>query len=623
MLICFVSVSVTVIRILHIRGTMSNLSHAVKQVIEKYSGEREKLLDIIRDVQGELGCVSDEAIAAIAGQLKISALDVEGVVTYYHFFSKTPVGKYAVYLNNSAIANMKGRNKVAAAFEEKTGIRFGSVSPDGLIGLHDTSCIGMNDQEPAALINGVVFTNLDSEKVADIVAGMKSGKEIAEFAKNYGDGQNRNELVKSMVHNNIMEKGEVIFAPFEQGAALKKAIAMKPDEVIDEIKKSMLRGRGGAGFPVGMKWESTAKEQGAKYIVCNADEGEPGTFKDRVLLTEKPEMIFEGMAGAAYAIGASEGIVYLRAEYAYLHRYLENVLSTLRNENILGENICGKEGFDFDIRIILGAGAYVCGEESALIESAEGKRGQPRNRPPFPAQKGYREAPTSVNNVESFCAAARVIEKGSDWFLEIGTKQSHGTKLLSISGDCEKPGVYELPFGVTISEILEKTGAKKAAGVQVGGPSGTCVPPSEFERKICYSDLSTGGSIIVFGPDTDLLATVCNFMNFFIDESCGWCTPCSVGNTIITHKLEKIVRGNGTQSDLAEIENWCEIVKNLSRCGLGTSSVNPILSTLKNFRHLYESRLKKDVDYYSEFDLASSVKESCLVVGRKPEIEGH
>jgi [NiFe] hydrogenase diaphorase moiety large subunit len=183
--------------------------------------------------------------------------------------------------------------------------------------------------------------------------------------------------------------------------------------------------------------------------------------------------------------------------------------------------------------------------------------------------------------------------------------------------------VYELPFGVTVSEILEKAGVKKAAAVQVGGPTGACVPPSEFERKICYGDLSTGGSIIIFGSDTDILAAVENFMNFFIDESCGWCVPCAVGNTILTKKLEKIIHGNGTQSDLTEIENWCQIVKNMSRCGFGTSSVNPILSTLKNFRHLYEDRLKKDVDYYSEFDLASSIKESCLAVGRKPETEGH
>ncbi|MCL2026765.1 MAG: NADP oxidoreductase, partial [Leptospirales bacterium] len=489
-------------------------------------------------------------------------------------------------------------------------------------GLHNTACIGMSDQEPAALINGTVFTRLNPEKVADIVAGIKAGKEITELIKDYGDGQNQNELVKSMVHNNIMENGQVIFAPFEQGAALKKAISMKPDEVIDEMKKSMLRGRGGAGFPVGMKWESTAAGKDTKYIICNADEGEPGTFKDRVLLTEKPELVFEGMTVAAYAMGVKEGMVYLRAEYIYLQKYLENVLQTLRGKNILGKDICGKKGFDFDIRIILGAGSYVCGEESALMESAEGKRGIPRNRPPFPVHVGYRNEPTSINNVESFCSAARIIEKGSDWFLEIGTKQSRGTKLLSISGDCEKPGVYELPFGVTILEILEKAGAKKTAAVQVGGPSGICIPPSEFGREICYNDLSTGGSIIIFGDDTDLLAVVDNFMNFFVDESCGWCTPCAVGTTIITNKLEKIMRGNGVQNDLAEIENWCEVVKNLSRCGLGKSSINPILSTLTSFKHLYESKLKKDTDYYSEFDLASSVKESCLVVGRKPEIEG-
>lgn len=394
---------------------MANLVDVVKQTVNKYNGDSGKLLDIIRDVQEELGCVSDEAIDAIAKAVNVSRIDVDGVVTFYHFFSKEPVGKYSVYLNNSAVATMKGRAAIAKAFEKEVGAGFGKTSADGLIGLFDTSCIGMNDQEPAAIINGVVFTNLKEGDVSGMVADMKAGKGVQEMVKGFGDGQNQSELVKSMVQNNIQKKGQVLFADFESGSAVKKAVSVSPEDVIEEVKISNLRGRGGAGFPTGMKWGFTRQSPGdKKYIVCNADEGEPGTFKDRVILTEIPQMLFEGMAVAGYAVGADEGVLYLRAEYAYLKKYLESVIEGMKKDNILGKDIAGKSGFNFDISIQLGAGAYVCGEESALIESAEGKRGMPRNRPPFPAQNGYKGKPTSVNNVESFVPQPRSLWKAAN-----------------------------------------------------------------------------------------------------------------------------------------------------------------------------------------------------------------
>ncbi|HQL44765.1 MAG TPA: NAD(P)H-dependent oxidoreductase subunit E, partial [Spirochaetota bacterium] len=262
---------------------MASLDAVVKQVVSKYGNDKTRLMDIISDVQNELGCVSDEAVVQIARALNISRVDIDGVITFYHFFTKTPRGKYTIYLNNSAVAIMKGRSAVAKAFEEAAGCTFGKTTQDGVIGLYDTSCIGMNDQEPAAIINGVVFTNLTTDKVKDIVAGMKAGKKINDLVKEYGDGANQSELVHSMVKNNIMRKGPVLFAPYEKGTAIKAALAKKPEDVIEEVKIANLRGRGGAGFPTGMKWEFCRKAHGAKhYVVCNADEGEPGTFKDRV-----------------------------------------------------------------------------------------------------------------------------------------------------------------------------------------------------------------------------------------------------------------------------------------------------------------------------------------------------
>ena len=598
-----------------------NIASIVSSIVKSCNKDRGMLLDIIREVQAQLGAVPDEAIAGIARELDISTVDVEGVVSFYHFFSKEPVGRYAVYLNNSATSIMMGRAAVAKAFSESAGTAFGTTTDDGAIGLFDTSCIGMSDQEPAAIINGVIFTRLTAEKARELVAAMRAGTNVQDMVKEYGDGVNQSALVKAMVNNNIRRRGPVLLAPFEQGSALRAAIAKSPEDVIEELKISNLRGRGGAGFPTGMKWEFCRTSKGDRhYVICNADEGEPGTYKDRVILTEIPQLLFEGMAIAGYAVGAEEGILYLRAEYMYLKKHLLNVLEGMRKNGIIGKNAGGRKGFHFDIKILMGAGAYICGEESALIESAEGKRGEPRNRPPFPVQSGYMGQPTTVNNVESFCAAARIMVEGGKWFKGMGTAQSAGTKLISVSGDCRKPGVYEIEFGTTVQTLLEMVEGRTAKAVQVGGPSGVCVGKKDFGRRICYDDLATGGSIIVIGPHRDLLEIVKNFMEFFVEESCGWCVPCRAGNMILLSKLEKIMEGHGTEGDLADLESWCAIVKSMSRCGLGQTSPNPIQSTLKNFREAYEERIKKGIDYQTGFDLSAAVQESCRVAGRIPNI---
>jgi len=589
----------------------------IKKILQKYEKNRTKLIDILKEIQVSQGIISDKAIEFISRELKISRAEVEGVISFYHFLSDKPLGKYVVYLNNSITSEMAGRAKVARALEKEAGCAFGQTSPDGLLTLFETSCIGMNDQEPAAIINGVVFTCLNEEKVKKIVTWMKQGKPVQEMVEEFGDGANGHELVRAMVKNNLRKPGPVVFGDFTPGQAIRKALEMTPEAVIEEVKKANLLGRGGAGFPTGLKWEFCRKEKsGEHYVVCNADEGEPGTFKDRVILTERPQMVFEGMAIAGYAVGARLGLLYLRHEYTYLKKYLEYVLQKMREQGILGQNIAGK-GFDFDIEIKLGAGAYVCGEESALIESAEGKRGEPRDRPPFPVQKGYLNQPTTVNNVETLATATQIIRYGAGWFRSMGTPVSAGTKVLSISGDCEKPGIYEVEFGLTIKELLEMVGARDTLAVQVGGPSGNCISDAGFNRKICYSDLATGGSIIIFNKSRDLFAVVRNFLDFFIEESCGWCVPCRAGNVLLRKKFEKIAAGRGILQDLKEIEAWGKIIKSTSRCGLGQTSPNPVLTTLANFRELYESRINKEADFIPEFDLNEAVAEACEITGRK------
>lgn len=590
---------------------------SLASILVRHRRDRTRLIDILREVQAKNGHISPEAAAEIAAGLGLSTVEVEGTATFYHFFSARPAGTYVVYLNDNIVSVMKGRAAVAAAFEKAAGCRFGETTPDGRIGLYRTSCIGMNDQEPAALINGVVFTKLTPAKVKLIVEGMKAGMNVRAMIAATGDGANASKLVRAMVKNNIRKEGPVVLAPFRSGAAVKKAVKTTPEGVIAEVKKANLLGRGGAGFPTGLKWEFCRREKGENhFVVCNADEGEPGTFKDRVILTERPHLLFEGMTVAGYAVGARKGLLYLRGEYAYLAPYLENILAGLRKKNLLGKRIAGKAGFSFDIEIKLGAGAYVCGEESALLQSAQGERGEPRDRPPFPVQSGFLFQPTTVNNVETLCAAARIIEKGADWFKATGTPRSAGTKVLSVSGDCKKPGVYEVPFGLTVRRLLEMAGGLDAQAVQIGGPSGACISRGQLERAIAFEDLATGGSIIVIGPGRDLFEVIRNFMEFFVEESCGWCVPCRAGNPLLLRKLEKIMSGKGTPADIVEIESWGRIIKAMSRCGLGQTSPNPILTTIQNFREMYESKVERDCDFLPEFDLAEAVKEASAVTGQ-------
>ena len=591
-------------------------------IVESYGRNPGRLMDILLDVQAGFGCVSEEAVGHIASELGISEVDVTQTKSFYHFFTTKPVGKYAVYMNDSVVSQMMGMADVVDEFEKQAGIKFGEKSKDGLISLHFTACIGMSDQEPAALINTVVFTQLNRDKVKQIVADMRAGKPVESMFTEYGDGINANPLVKSMVKNNIRKAGAVSLGEYTIGKSLTKALGMDSAAIIEEVKNSNLRGRGGAGFPTGMKWLFCSKEAGDKFVMCNADEGEPGTFKDRVLLTERAAMLFEGMTIAGKAIAAKEGVLYLRQEYKYLKAYLESVLADMHSKNLLGKNILGK-GFDFDIRIQFGAGAYVCGEESALIESSEGKRGEPRNRPPFPVQKGYNDKPTIINNVETLCSAVKIVENGSEWYAKMGTKDSAGTKLLSISGDCEKPGVYEIEWGMTVTEMLEMCGAKDVQAVQIAGPSGTCINPGQFGRKIAIEDLATGGSMIVIGKKRDLLKeVVLPFMRFFEDESCGSCVTCRSFNMILAKQIQKVVDGNGIKTDVENMKAWSQIIRKTSRCGLGQTSSNPIATTIENFRELYDSRVK-NAEYQSDFDMDKAIQESCAAVGRKAHVPHH
>ena len=597
---------------------MTDKLKTVKQICKDCGNDGARMMDIVRAVQAQFGCVDGPALETIAEATGSRRVDVESCVSFYAFLSTQQKGKVVIRLCNDVIDMMKGAGAVADALKDELGIDFGETTEDGIT-LEHAPCIGMSDQAPAMLINDEVFTYMGGDRARDLVAKLRQDSDPVKLIGRLGDGNNANPLVNSMVHNNIRKAGPVVLADMEHGKAIHKALAMSPAEVLRDLKTSRLRGRGGAGFPTGMKWEFTRNADGdRKFVLCNADEGEPGTFKDRVILTEQPDLVFEGMTIAGFAIGAEEGIMYLRAEYAYLLPFLEDVLAKRRKAGLLGKKVSGKKGFNFDIRIQMGAGAYICGEETSLISSCEGTRGDPKNRPPFPAQKGYLGMPTTVNNVETFCCAARILDQGPGWFLEQGSHQSPGTKLLSVSGDCTQPGVFEVPFGIKLSELLEMCGAEDAFAVQVGGPSGQLVGKEQFDKTICYDDLATGGSVMVFNSKRDVLCVAEKFMEFFVEESCGYCTPCRVGNLLLMQRLADIRAGKGEPADIEYLETLGASVKTASRCGLGQTSANPVLTSLANFRGAYEALLKEPADgNQPTFDLAAAVASAEEIAGHK------
>ena len=565
----------------------------VDAVLKEYGSDRTRLMDIVQAIQRRLGQIPNAAVHAVAAGVGVHAVQVEDMVSFYAFLNQEPKGRFHIRLSKTPMSLMKGAAEVAHAFAIAAGVSIGGTSPDGEFTVEWTSDIGMADQEPSALINGTVFTALTPADAPAIVAALRKSQAENTLPLFPGLDGHGTALPRARVESSLVQPGAVVFQRGQRGDGVRAALTISPGSVIQQITNAKLRGRGGAGFPTGLKWKLCRQSiSEAHHVVCNADEGEPGTFKDRVLLTEIPDVIFDGMTIAGYALGARHGLVYLRGEYAYLWNSLQQALQNRRRLGLLGSNVCGREGFDFDIRIQLGAGAYICGEESALIESLEGKRGAPRDRPPFPTERGYLQQPTAIDNVETFACVTRIMERGADWFVGYGTRKSTGTKLVSVSGDCPHPGVYEVPFGIIVDELLDLVGASDAAFVQVGGPSGQCIGPKDFGRRIAYEDLATGGSVIVFGPDRNVLDVAQQFTDFFVDEFCGWCTPCRVGTTLLKKSMEKILADRGTLADIAALEALANTVTRMSRCGLGQTAANPILTTMRNFPQAYEARLR-------------------------------
>jgi [NiFe] hydrogenase diaphorase moiety large subunit len=482
----------------------------------------------------------------------------------------------------------------------------GRVGEDGLASVDATSCTGLGDQGPALLVNHhQVITRLDAARVAQLATLIRGRVPVAQWPGEWFE-----------VQDHIRRADVLLAEPPAPGAALAAALARGIPAMLAEMTQSNLRGRGGAGFATGLKWSLCRQAPGQEHVVvCNADEGEPGTFKDRVLLTRHADAVVEGMSIAAWLIGARRGFIYLRGEYRYLLDAMQAVLQRRRDAGLLGSAILGHEGFDFDIQIHVGAGAYVCGEESSLIESLEGKRGTPRIRPPFPVQHGYLGHPTIVNNVETFCAAVHIALHGGAWWAAIGTPKSAGTKIHSVSGDCERPGLYEYPFGTRIGRILEDCGATDTQAVQVGGPSGVCLSAFEFGRRIAFEDVPTAGAFMVFDRSRDMFEVARGFAHFFAHESCGFCTPCRVGTALVVKRLDKLAAGQGSRHDIDVLFELDKLMHGATHCGLGATACNPLRDTIAKFRPAYERHLKS-LYFEPGFDLDAELSIARHLTGR-------
>ncbi len=484
----------------------------------------------------------------------------------------------------------------------------------------ETGCMGMCSRGPFMVIDDVVYSQLNQSAVKEIVEKHLVGGQIVDkYLMKTPEGKTVEKAFKE--HNFYKKQVKIVtrnlgiinpkniddYIERDGYKALEKVLKeMKPEEVIEEIKKSGLRGRGGAGFPTGLKWEFAAKQKSdIKYMVCNADEGDPGAFMDRAVLEGDSHAVLEGMAIAAYAIGAKKGFIYVRAEYPMAIERLRTAIKQAKERGFLGENIFGT-GFSFDIEIRIGAGAFVCGEETALMASIMGERGQPRVRPPYPVEKGLWGKPTVINNVETLANIAWIIRNGWQEFRKYGTEKSPGTKVFALAGKVKNTGLVEVPLGITLRELIFDIGGgipngKKLKAVQTGGPSGGVIPADKIDTPIDYESLTAlgtimgSGGVIVLDEDDCMVDVAKFFLEFTVNESCGKCTPCREGTRTMYEILDRITKGEGTMEDIETLEEVAKVVKETSLCGLGQTAPNPVLTTLRYFRDEYIAHVKDKI----------------------------
>jgi NADH-quinone oxidoreductase subunit F len=534
-----------------------------------------------------------EAVAAEVGRaLGVPLADMYGVIDFYQMFSREPMGRTVARICSAPVCALAGADEVTNALCRHLNVVPGEISSDGEFTVEHAPCLGLCDHAPAVLINEAAVGRADPQRAPTIHA--RGGQRPISFIG--GDIR--------ILTGNCGQGHPTSFTDYSSGggyAGLKKALTMAPQDVIAEVKAAGLVGRGGAAFPTGIKWEGAAKAAGEpKYIVCNADESEPGTFKDRILMEEDPHRTLEGMIIAAHAVGARHGYIYIRGEYPYAFKVVGDALGEARQAGVIGKNIFGS-GLDFDIEMRLGAGAYICGEETALLESIEGKRGFPRIKPPFPTTHGLFGKPTVINNVETFCNLPLILEGGAAEYRKIGTERSPGPKLFCVSGQIQKPGLYEVPFGVTLRHLLfDLAGGlkqgRKLQAVLIGGAAGAFATETNLDVILSFENLSAAGlplgsgAVMVFDDNADLRDALKRLAHFFADESCGKCYPCQLGTQRQHEILDRTAAGAAVAGDRERLSDIGGTMIDASLCGLGQTAATAVLSAMKLWPEMFDGK---------------------------------
>jgi NADH-quinone oxidoreductase subunit F len=579
-----------------------------------YPVKRSALIPMLMYAQDEFGYISDEVIAEIAARLELRTVQVEETLEYYSMLHRKPMGKYHVQVCTNVACMLRGGNELLDRAKKRLEIGHKEVTKDGVFSLEEVECIGACTGAPAMQINYDFYENLTPVTFDRLIQELDFGRKAEPVPVISGALHERQPGEIPVISKRCgIENSPKIDVFLQNGGyqALDKALKqMTPESIIDEMKKSNLRGRGGAGFPTGMKWSFVPKDSPkAKYVICNADESEPGTCKDRPLMEMDPHQLIEGMVIAGRAIGSHQGFIYIRGEYRYVLDIVQGAITEAYERGYLGKNIIGS-GFDYDLLIHTGAGAYECGEESALMESLEGKRGYPRIKPPFPAVVGLYGCPTIINNVETLSAVPAIILGGGEAYANLGTPKNGGTRLLCVAGHVNRPGIYEIPLGMNMKEFIYGmaggiTGGKKLKAVIPGGSSCPLLTADEIDIPMDYDSVAKAGSMlgsggmVVMDEDTCMVDMARRIMHFYAHESCGWCIPCREGTTWLRKMLERLHAGYGREQDIDMLSELSKNILGRSFCPLGDAAAMPTISIVQKWRNEFEDHLHGRCAYKS------------------------
>ena len=582
------------------------------ELLGRYPVKRSALVPMMLYAQDQFGCLSDPLIAEIARRLDLNTLEVEETLAYYSMLRRKPAGRYHIQVCTNISCMLRGGNEVYKHVQRRLGIGNKQVSPTGTFSLEEVECIGACTGAPAMQVNYDYFENLDPDKVDAIFEQIQEGRKPKPVGVTSGALHERHPAEVPVISRRwgIPDSHRIeVYLEHEGYQALEKALKnMTPEQIIDEVKKSNLRGRGGAGFPAGVKWSFVPKgTDKPKYILANGDESEPGTCKDRPLMEMDPHQLIEGMAIAGRAVDAHRGYIYIRGEYRYVIEIVDRAIREAYEKGYLGKSILGT-GFDFDLATHTGAGAYECGEESALMESLEGKRGYPRIRPPFPAVVGLYGCPTVINNVETLSSVPTVILRGGEWYANLGSPKDGGTRLFAISGHVNRPGIYELPTGFNLKRMIYEVAGgiregKKLKAVIPGGSSCPLLTAEEIDLPMNFDSLAKAGSMlgsdgtVILDEETCMVDVARRIMHFYAHESCGWCIPCREGTAWLRDMLDRYHAGGGRAEDIPLIDEVSKNMLGRTFCPLGDAAALPTISIVKKWRHEFEEHLKGKCAY--------------------------